>query len=146
MKTMEEKAAEVTTRWQELYPGGGPTSLSVADTLAAEQPRPKQVYRRVPWNSIDWEAWRKNMGSAINRTAIIIDGANRGNNNARLRNIKPPVMWFEDIAVGEKDEGLEFAMWSVVPPEGFEITFFGDEAKDRATRMAKMMLADRTKK
>ena len=34
----------------------------------------------------------------------------------------------------------------VVPPEGFEITFFGTEAKDRATRIAKMMLEDRRKK
>ena len=29
MKTMEEKAAEVTTRWQELYPGGAPSAPSV---------------------------------------------------------------------------------------------------------------------
>ena len=138
MKTMEEKASEVVARWKELHPGGGPTSLSVADIRAAA--------KSLKSTEIDWEAWRKNMGSAINKTAIIIDGANRGNNNARLRNLMPPVTWFEDIAVGEKDEGVEFAMWSVVPPEGFELTFFGTEAKDRAIRMAKIMLEDRRKK
>jgi len=183
MKTMEEKASEVTTRWQELHPGGGPTSLSVADVRAAKKsvesirrtpfldsfgrppepcptcggvdlhgkgcpdadpPRPKQVYR-IPFESVDWEEWRKNMGSAINKTAILLEGVARGNRNPRLENLRAPVLWFEGIAVGERPE-YEFQMWSVVPPQGCEITFFGEQAKDRAIKMAQLMLDDGKKK
>ena len=174
---MEEKAAEVTTRWQELYLGRGPTALSVADIRAVKdqlmsrdvfcksgqsvlRPCPKckslntnyndgKVYARCRdcnawWTEedakngvyntdvptakdfIDWNAWRKNMGPA-GHAAFIKAGAEHGNNNPRLRNLMPPVTWFENIAVAERDDSEFPGSWSVVPPQGCEITFFGEQ-------------------
>jgi len=186
MKTMEEKASEVTARWQELHPGGGPTSLSVADVRAAVASLTSNTVYRGPFRTLgpcpkcgslntiynaanvyaqcrDCNAWwtqedtkkgryntyepsAKDFLVGAGKTTIEIEGAKRGNNNARLKNLKPPVTWYDNIAVGEKNENFEFQMWSVVPPQGCEITFFGEQAKDRAMKMAQLMLDDGKKK
>jgi hypothetical protein len=118
---------------------------SVGDEPGTYRTGGEPINSKPPWTPIDWEEWRKNMGSAINKTAILLEGVARGNRNPRLENLRAPVLWFEGIAVGERPE-YEFQMWSVVPPQGCEITFFGEQAKDRAIKMAQLMLDDGKKK
>jgi hypothetical protein len=142
MTTQDEKATEILKRWQELYPEGGPTAPPVKPKGTV---RPLKESDPSKNRAINWEEWRKNMGSAIDKTAILLEGVARGNRNPRLENLRAPVLWFEGIAVGERSE-YEFQMWSVVPPQGCEIVFFGEQAKDRAIKMAQLMLDDGRKK
>jgi hypothetical protein len=136
MKTMEEKAAEVVARWLTFHPGGAP---SAEPTTTAKKPGSTKI------KSIDWNEWERNMRSAIGKTAIVIQGLERGNRNAALAKLKSPVTWYDNIAVGETDDFPGW--WCCVPPEGFAVSFVNKEglpdAKTKATEMAQELLRQR---
>lgn len=135
VKTIEEKVAELTARWNEFHkpaekkplfkpikerkPETGRQALEPIKTPDDDKPK------------ATWNEFFRRMG--LDGPAITIkkpDGV--VNDSYNLAHLKEPVTWFGNVAVGEDPRWAGW--WNIVAPSSIMVSFFGEGAKERALK------------
>jgi hypothetical protein len=76
-----------------------------------------------------------NLGGSSNHGLKIPDGVK--NDSYNLANLKEPVTWYGDVAVGADRRFVGW--WNVVPPNGIQICFCGKDAEEKAKKLGQDM-------
>lgn len=143
MKTIEEKAAALKIRWEELHKSDSPKPKSPKPTQTLGEQKqlsgnPTQKEKNIFKNELlNSDMIRDIFFSYMKGTGGIKVPDGVKNNSYNLQNLKEPITWVGNIAVGES-RSLK-GWWDTVCPDNVMLSYIGPGAKERCIEVAEIL-------